>query len=451
MPDSTEESNDEGAGKRRSVFDRLDTVAKRIAAIAGVVVAIAGAFTAVRELLPKDTDPVNLEANLDPIKLRVGVALDEFAAHETFITASANESGGVALAAPVVRAGTLLFAQVADDETAQSTGAGGDSPASSAGAGGETSSDPGGATTTPGGETTTGEDPPVEEGETTGEGETGEGETGTEAATDEPVVPPLQEARCAQETTEPGEEPPTSAEPLEPPSDPACGGLIRPADRRRSPPELRRQRQEVIAEIEKRYVLGEACDDRPTSPECPLTSGVSSTPLMHTPGAPPGAGDPADEAEPGPTAGAQERTTVEHRPARRTPAGRKARESEQLALARAALRQLRNTRSERGPDGRKRPLGVIVDYGARLCGFGGKPVEVFWSMFETGRERRLPYLWVGHRRAHVIKQRSSNCEEFAPRFWVPLPAVDGTFVLELSVRDDGGTTRFRGHTKPFKP
>jgi hypothetical protein len=127
----------------------------------------------------------------------------------------------------------------------------------------------------------------------------------------------------------------------------------------------------------------------------------------------------------------------------------KERALKQLALARAVLRQLRNTKSAPGPNGKRTPLGVVVTYRLTLCGFKDHGASVFWSMLDTHRPPRLPYRWMHHRRAHVIRQRSTNCEDVEPSFWVPLPAAKGRFRLELTVLDEDDATRFKRRTESF--
>ncbi|MFL5820693.1 MAG: hypothetical protein ACJ76S_08435 [Solirubrobacteraceae bacterium] len=124
-------------------------------------------------------------------------------------------------------------------------------------------------------------------------------------------------------------------------------------------------------------------------------------------------------------------------------------EAKKLALIREELKVLQNTKSSLAADGKKHPLGVVISYRVTLCGFSDHPARIFWSMFDTKQPPKLPYLWDFQRMANTVISHASGCEDFAPSFWVPLPAITGRFTIALSVFDDKGVSRFRTSSRPF--
>jgi hypothetical protein len=123
--------------------------------------------------------------------------------------------------------------------------------------------------------------------------------------------------------------------------------------------------------------------------------------------------------------------------------------AKQLAQIRMELKQLQNTKFRPDPNGKREPLGVVVDYRLTLCGFANHPVTVRWSLFDTKRPPKLPYLWVYQRPVASFKARASNCEAVQPNIWIPIPAIRGRFAIVLSVYDDHDSRIGARTSSPF--
>jgi hypothetical protein len=264
----------------------------------------------------------------------------------------------------------------------------------------------------------------------------------------EATPPPAQEASCAAATSPPadgaappGDAPPSGETDAEgPPAPKDCTDPITEEDERKSTGELRLERRSLTVAASQRYELGPACERDLADPGCPLAVGLSSTPV----------GGQIGEASPSsaparPKDGARVRSSLTAQGANEKNVA-----ESKLALARTVLRQLRNTRAERGEDGRLRPMGVVIPYSVRVCGFESGRARVFWSMFHRERRRRLPYVWNLNRLADERKVRPERCEPFDHEIWVPLPALNGRFEVVVGVGEEVGDSRDR-EFKTFRP
>jgi len=415
---------------------RLDTLGKKLVAVAAGIVTITGAVAGVRALLPHSSAPVNRRVVLDALDIQVGRPLGEFVAQRTTLSAQVSSVGPAAVAAD----GNIAAHRVAaNPELAQESGV----------------APPEGGTETA---------PPSGEGETSPpSGEEGTLPPSTTPTTTEPRTTTLpssapgarskKKTLCVEDTStlpEAAVAPPTPSthggSPV--PGAPNCQGVdyvVPASDLNKPPSELVQERKTLAHEVTSTWAVGRSCRRQPPPQTCPLASGIH--PRVPRPGRraaaalPPGTGRAPDSAF--------QPVSYDPPPAVVSAGAQRQAEAKSLAQIRMELKQLQNTRYRRGANGKREPLGVLVDYRLTLCGFAHHPVTVRWSLFDTKPPPKLPYLWVYQRPVASVTARASNCDAVEPNIWIPIPAIRGRFAIVLTVYDDHDTRIGKRTSSPF--
>jgi len=95
---------------------------------------------------------------------------------------------------------------------------------------------------------------------------------------------------------------------------------------------------------------------------------------------------------------------------------------------------LRDTRSVSTPEGRRDPLGVVVDANVVLEGLHDRRLQVSWSIWSVGGNRRLFGQWLREVPAYYVTAESER-ETASFDFWVPIPKGRGKYEVRLLLRD----------------
>lgn len=116
------------------------------------------------------------------------------------------------------------------------------------------------------------------------------------------------------------------------------------------------------------------------------------------------------------------------------------------------LRVLRDTRRRTVSCGGKRytePLGVAVSIKAFLEGYGGKQVEVRWSLHRATSGKASARAWLVNRR--VVKQKvEHDTQPVTAQFWAPLPRRKASSFIRVSLYDAHGAPIAQRDTPHFK-
>ena len=376
-----------GSRTRRSFGQRLDTAGGKLMAIVAAVGVIASTGAGVKALLPKDEKQPGEQADLGGLRTHV-VALRSFESKERLIAAKspvvARRSGPVLVASSKPVAYRTL---AADPEP----GAGG--PSSPDGSTGSPSPD-GSGSPSPGG---SGSPSPDGSGSPSPGGSTGSpAPDGSGSPSPGGSAGPSSPGAASRPIEIEGDKLPRSN--IEPKRI-----AIRDEDLQKGAPTLRQETQALQKQENDKFSMGSCAG---TAGNCPMTGDLELR-----------------------RGGSR----------RASPATREA--AAKLALIREELRQLRHTKTTRGPDGKRDPLGVRLDYRLRLCGFSSQSVRVFWTLFDSREPPRIPYDWDSNRLANTIERKSAGCQSVFPSFWVPIPAAKGRFTVALAAYDEQGVRR----------
>ena len=377
-----------GSRTRRSFGQRLDTAGGKLMAIVAAVGVIASTGAGVKALLPKDEKQPGEQADLGGLRTHV-VALRSFESKERLIAAKspvvARRSGPVLVASSKPVAYRTL---AADPEP----GAGG--PPSPDGSTGSPSPDGSGS---PPPDDSTGSPSPDGSGPPSPGGSTGSpAPEGSGSPSPGGSAGPSSPGAASRPIEIEGDKLPRSN--IEPKRI-----AIRDEDLQKGAPTLRQETQALQKQENDKFSMGSCAG---TAGNCPMTGDLELR-----------------------RGGSR----------RASPATREA--AAKLALIREELRQLRHTKTTRGPDGKRDPLGVRLDYRLRLCGFSSQSVRVFWTLFDSREPPRIPYDWDSNRLANTIERKSAGCQSVFPSFWVPIPAAKGRFTVALAAYDEQGVRR----------
>jgi hypothetical protein len=377
-----------GSRTRRSFGQRLDTAGGKLMAIVAAVGVIASTGAGVKALLPKDEKQPGEQADLGGLRTHV-VALRSFESKERLIAAKS----------PVVarRSGPVLVAS--SKPVAYRTLAADPEP----GAGGRPSPDGSTGSPSPDG---SGSPPPDDS--TGSPSPDGSGPPSPGGSTGSPA--PEGSGSPSPGGSAGASSPGAASRPIEIEGDKLPRSNIEPKriairdeDLQKGAPTLRQETQALQKQENDKFSMGSCAG---TAGNCPMTGDLELR-----------------------RGGSR----------RASPATREA--AAKLALIREELRQLRHTKTTRGPDGKRDPLGVRLDYRLRLCGFSSQSVRVFWTLFDSREPPRIPYDWDSNRLANTIERKSAGCQSVFPSFWVPIPAAKGRFTVALAAYDEQGVRR----------
>jgi hypothetical protein len=94
------------------------------------------------------------------------------------------------------------------------------------------------------------------------------------------------------------------------------------------------------------------------------------------------------------------------------------------------LQVLRDAR--RAPTPEQEPLGVVVNADLELVGLRGKPVELSWSMWQTGGDVRLHGDWLNSNLAYRV-EATGDPDTVTIDLWVPLPNQPGHYFVQVDL------------------
>jgi hypothetical protein len=108
-----------------------------------------------------------------------------------------------------------------------------------------------------------------------------------------------------------------------------------------------------------------------------------------------------------------------------------------VAVERVA-RLFNETRTSRSTSGRIDPLGVVVTVDFELVGLRGRPIELSWSMWQTGGNARLYGEWLNTNLAYRVEPTSDR-DTASLDIWIPLPKAPGSYYIRPILIADGAT------------
>jgi hypothetical protein len=91
--------------------------------------------------------------------------------------------------------------------------------------------------------------------------------------------------------------------------------------------------------------------------------------------------------------------------------------------------------------------GNVVSVRVRIQGFKDERLPLRWSMYNADTETELRGEWSD--RLGITFRPAGQDEAGRGRFWVGIPARDGTFFVRLTLRDDKGEVRDEKRLAPF--
>jgi len=109
----------------------------------------------------------------------------------------------------------------------------------------------------------------------------------------------------------------------------------------------------------------------------------------------------------------------------------------EVAVERVA-RLFNETRTSRSTSGRIDPLGVVVTVDFELVGLRGRPIELSWSMWQTGGNARLYGEWLNTNLAYRVEPTSDR-DTASLDIWIPLPKAPGSYYVRPILIADGAT------------
>lgn len=116
--------------------------------------------------------------------------------------------------------------------------------------------------------------------------------------------------------------------------------------------------------------------------------------------------------------------------------------------ARRLVRVLGSTRTERTPDGKRDPLGVLVTVNVHLEGLAGRDLGIFWEVWSQGGAGRLYDRWLDEVPVSRIRAERDD-DAGALQFWAPMPKKPGEYVIHVLVKD-GDRLLVVGRSQPFE-
>lgn len=116
--------------------------------------------------------------------------------------------------------------------------------------------------------------------------------------------------------------------------------------------------------------------------------------------------------------------------------------------AERVLQVLKDARTtSEGPVQERQPLGAVVTVDVELTGLRGKPVELTWSMWQTGDGARLHGDWLNTNLAYRLEAATDH-DTTSVDLWVPLPSQTGPYVIRVDLTTEGSRLA-SGTSDPF--
>lgn len=120
-------------------------------------------------------------------------------------------------------------------------------------------------------------------------------------------------------------------------------------------------------------------------------------------------------------------------------------------IARRLVKIFRGTRTQRAPSGqgKRQPVGVIVNFNASLTGFRGKRADIRWSLYNAKRGIRVPQDWLRNQHALSLEGKADK-DNRSREFWVPVPKAKGPYYVRFGVYDADDSRLDYANTPPFR-